>query len=168
MGNIHKQLVQAIQSNPCSSTAWKGFFTFYAAGDLSESFDLTHFAVTGGAKRKIELAVANDVIISSEMEQAKSFKNISVYLKRERPSSGTDLVTASKKNLSAKISIILSRMRGLFSQERLILTCEKTIIKDVNRDMTDSNDKDYWIRAAFTLSNPRLMYSRGNSNVEEM
>jgi hypothetical protein len=64
---------------------YKSFFHFFVSdGDSSKyvNLDLTvdSFEVHGGASRVIDLKTTDDISISSEFEQARALKNITLYL----------------------------------------------------------------------------------------
>jgi hypothetical protein len=64
---------------------YKSFFHFFVTDGNSNKFvnlDLTvdSFEVQGGASRVIDLKTTDDISLASEFEQARTFKNITLYL----------------------------------------------------------------------------------------
>ena len=118
---------------------WFGFL-FYSAAKyglandpglsiMKGSFKVESFAVKGGAKRLIELASTNEKSLISEFEQARSFKNLKIYLPVSEVFSLQDLNYIAENNTIVSISLMVSELRmGIFSQT-LKLTSENAKIK---------------------------------------
>src|SRR5215207_2215242 len=60
------------------------------------SFAVDSFAVDGGATRKISLTTTEEKVIDSELEDARTFKNITLYMKSGRRHSTSKLIDLAK------------------------------------------------------------------------
>jgi hypothetical protein len=64
---------------------YKAFLEYYYEFDdllynKGRSIPIISFSVEGGANRKINLASSSDISITSELEQARSYKNITLFM----------------------------------------------------------------------------------------
>jgi hypothetical protein len=64
---------------------YKSFFHFFVVDGDSDKYvnlnlPIDSFEVNGGASRVIDLKTTDDLSLSSEFEQARAFKNITLYL----------------------------------------------------------------------------------------
>jgi hypothetical protein len=66
------------------------------------------FEVEGGADRSIKLSSTDDIGISSELEQARTFKNITVYLPSTKDGSDMEIALQLSAFYSQKESMLVS------------------------------------------------------------
>lgn len=103
--------------------------------DLGERYDVPvhSFEVSGGAYRFIKLSSTDDISISSELEQARALKNLTLYLPPTKD--GTDMEVALELTnvalLKAPFTLALSveRYSGGKMLEGLALIAESATLK---------------------------------------
>lgn len=79
------------------SMIYRGYFSFYVFNNDELSVNrldvpINSFEVIGGTVRRININSTDDISISSELEQARSYKNINLFLPPTKDS--TDMETA--------------------------------------------------------------------------
>ena len=64
-------------------------------------YDVHSFEVDGGAVRKIDLNSTDESVINNELEQARTYKNITLYMKSSKRSSTSKLIDLSKSSVKS-------------------------------------------------------------------
>ena len=119
-----------------ADTKWSGFLTYRAKhtdidSELKGSFvPVSQFAVKGGAKRKIDLTSTDDISLVSEFEQARSFKNISLYLPRTKGFEWHHLWEIADHDLPVSIAFFTSGNIGRTVKHQFTLVCQNARITE--------------------------------------
>ncbi len=100
---------------------YKAYFAFQDKDQIGGGSLIRYFEVDGGASRTINLDKPEDMDIGSEMEQARTYKNIVVYLP---PTKGIEIALLSKhfvEKTGLKIALQISVSVGSTLIKRLEL-----------------------------------------------
>jgi hypothetical protein len=102
-------------------------------GERKNTVPIYAFQVDGGANRNIRLKSTNDISITSELEQARSFKNIRLYLSptsdHKDMQAALDLTAAATKKLSLVMILDIQKYSGGKFIEGLWLIDSQSSIK---------------------------------------
>ena len=75
---------------------------------------LDSFSVVGGADRTIQLKSASDISITSELEQARAYKNITLFMSSEQNplamEAAVELITVAREKKEIVISVVAQRL----------------------------------------------------------
>ena len=118
------------------NTTWSGFLSYKAKHTdidsvLKGSFvPVASFAVKGGAKRIIHLTAADDISLVSEFEQARSFKNITVFLPPTKDFEWHNLYEIAYHNLSFSMTFFASGNVGKAVTNQFTLSCKNATITE--------------------------------------
>jgi len=150
-----------------SNAKWTGVFA-YSANDLIISgvmpkiqivnlgaapVPISYFSVTGGAERKIKLSEASDLSIASELEQARSYKNIRLYLSPKSVFSTGELLEIALKGLTVGMTIVVSCQVGKTVTQTLMLGSSDAKIAETPISRKDSFGNEYFfVNLNFTES----------------
>lgn len=121
---------------------------------MEGTFEVTSFAVKGGAKRLIELSSTDEVSLISEFEQARSFKNLIVFLSAGDIFSVNDLRHLVKNNQSVSINFGVTEYRNKIFSQTLLLTCEKAKIVENPRFISDSTES--YVSIFLEIPDPKI------------
>lgn len=119
-----------------AETKWTGFLSYKAKhadinSELKGSFvPVTQFSVKGGAKRKVDLTITDDLSLVSEFEQARSFKNISLYLSRTKGFEWHHLWEIADHGLPVSIAFFASGNIGRIVKHQFTLICQNAKITE--------------------------------------
>ena len=157
-----------------AETKWKGYLTYKAKhmdidSMLKGSFvAVSSFAVRGGAKRKIDLTTADDISLVSEFEQARSYKNISLFLPPARDFEWHHLYEISHHNLPLAMTFFASGNVGSTVKHQLTLHCKNAQITEQPAKGTDWSNGAI-LKVSMTLPESELIHGsyQGNEFVEE-
>ena len=146
-----------------ADTNWSGFLTYRAKhtdidSELKGSFvPVTQFAVKGGAKRKIDLTSADDISLVSEFEQARSFKNISLFLARTRGFEWHNLWEIAEHGLPVSIAFFTSGSVGKIVKNQFTLVCPNAKITDQPGKVLDWGNNEM-LRVNLSLPEIKLVH----------
>lgn len=166
-----------------SKAKWTGTFA-YNATDLSisgvmpkidfiglgsESVPISYFSVTGGPTRRINLAAVDDVSLASELEQARRFKNIRLYLSPKSVFSSGELIQIGTKNITFGITIIVNCLIGKTVTQSLMFGSPDARIVETPRKLDDSQGNAYFfVNLQFTESGLIRIAPQGKKQVAEI
>jgi len=157
-----------------AETKWTGFFGYKAKHKdidsvLKASFiPVSYFAVKGGAKRIIDLTATDDLSLVSEFEQARSFKNISLYLPPTSNFEWLDLTEISIHRLQFLMVFFASGKVGGTLAHEFTLSCKTAEITEAPGKMNDGS-KGTVLKISMALPETRLMHNspQGGEFVQE-
>jgi hypothetical protein len=157
------------------ATKWSGFFGYKAKHKdidsvLKGSFiPVKAFSVKGGAKRLIDLASTDDLSLVSEFEQARNFKNISLYLPPAKNFEWLDLTEISIHHLPVSMFFFASGNIGQTVIHQFTLACKIAEITDSPSKTTDGGIKNIVLKVSMSLPETQLIHGsfQGSEFVEE-
>lgn len=125
--------------------------------------------VEGGAKRTINLTSADDISLVSEFEQARSFKNIWLYLAPAQNFEWLDLTKVAFHKLPISIAFFTFGNIGNTPVRSLKILCTNAKINEIPDKRWDSAAKSKMLVVKFALPETRLIYHtrQGKEVVEE-
>ena len=85
-------------------------------------YDVDSFEVDGGAVRKINLTSTEEKVIDNELEDARTFKNITFYLKSSRRASTSKLIDLAKSGVATFTTNLLVKVYKK-SERKLLRVC---------------------------------------------
>lgn len=151
-------------------TKWKGYLN-YSALDfewgwediLHPKFDeitngaipVIYFSVTGGVTRRIEIPNADDMILASEMEQARSYKNLRLYLNPKSAFAGAELMKMAAEQLSVNIQFCLI---GHELSRQLVLKANSAKVLETPKKMSSASTNEEFLFVNFGYSDAYLEY----------
>ena len=165
-----------------SKAKWTGAFAYFAAdlalggaipkveliGLGSESVPLSYFSVAGGATRKIKLSTTDDLSLSSELEQARRFSNIRLYLSPKSVFSSGELIQIAAKNITFGMTVAVSCRFGKTVSQSLLFGSKDARLVEMPRKITDSQGTAYFfVNVQFTQSELVHIAPRGKEQVAE-
>jgi hypothetical protein len=112
-----------------AETKWSAYLSYKAKhtdieSELKGSFvPVAQFGVRGGTKRKVDLTSTDDISLVSEFEQARGFKNISLFLPRTRGFEWHHFWEIANHGLPVTIAFFASGSAGKTLKHEFILTC---------------------------------------------
>jgi hypothetical protein len=146
-----------------ADTKWTGFLSYKAKhtdidSELKGSFvPVAQFAVKGGAKRKINFNLTDDISLVSEFEQARSFKNISLYLPRTKGFEWHNLWEIAEHGLPVSIAFFTSGNVGQTVKHQFTLVCQNAQITDQPSREIDWGNNDV-LRVSLSLPDIKLVH----------
>lgn len=157
-----------------SNTKWIGTLTYRAKHTdidsvLSSSFvPVTQFAVKGGAKRQVDLNLADDISVVSEFEQARMYKNISLYLPRTKGFEWHHLWEIAHHRLPLTIAFFTSGSIGKTVKHQFTLISENAKITDSPVKQLDWSNREM-LKVSLSLPETKLIHGsyQGSDLVEE-
>lgn len=157
-----------------AETKWEGFFGYKAKhkdinSELKASFiPVSFFGVKGGAKRIIDLTVSDDLSLVSEFEQARSFKNIALYLPPTSNFEWLDLTEISIHRLSFLMVFFATGKIGETLMHEFTLSCKNAEITESPSKFTDSG-KGTVLKVSMALPETKLAHGspQGDDFVRE-
>ena len=78
------------------------------------------FQVTGGAQRSIKLSSTDDISISSELEQARAFKNVVLFLPPTKDGSDMEVALNLTNYFELKKTLLMSLVVERYSSGKMI------------------------------------------------
>jgi hypothetical protein len=144
-------------------TKWKGFLSYKAKHSdidsvLKGSFvEVSYFSVKGGAKRIIDLTATDDLSLVSEFEQARSFKNISLYLPPTRDFEWHHLYEISHHGLPLSMAFFTAGNVGKTPTRQFTLTCENASISEQPAKKSNGG-KDVVLMVNMSLPETKLVH----------
>lgn len=166
-----------------SKAKWTGTFA-YSANDLSisgvmpkiniiglgsESVPISYFSVTGGANRKIELSRTDDLSLSSELEQARRFNNIRLYLSPKNVFSSGELIQIAARNITFGMTIAVSCRIGRTVTQSLLCGSKEARIVETPRKLNDHLGNAYFfVNVHFTQCELVHISPQGKEQVAEV
>src|SRR5215217_2674329 len=156
------------------NTQWSGYLSYKATHiDIDSVLKSTmvpvkQFSVKGGTMRNVNLTGADDISVALEIEQAKSFKNISLYLPRTRGFEWHNLWEIAEHDLPVSISFFTTGSRGKTLTHQFNLLCETAKIMERPIKFHDWDKSDV-LRVNFSLPDIRIVHGskQGGDFVEE-
>jgi len=112
-----------------AETKWAAFLSYKAKhtdidSELKGAFvPVSQFSVKGGAKRMIDLTVTDDISLVSEFEQARNFRNISLFVARTKGFEWHHFWEIADHGLPLTIAFFASGRSGKTVRHEIILTC---------------------------------------------
>lgn len=154
---------------------WSGFLTYKARHSdidsvLKASFvPVSFFMVKGGAKRIIDLTSTDDISLVSEFEQARSFKNVALYLSPTQNFEWLDLTEVAIHKLPISIAFFTFGNIGNANIHQFKLLCKNAKITEMPGQRWDSVAKVNVLVVNFELPETRLIHgsNQGDEIVEE-
>lgn len=157
-----------------AETKWEGWFGYKAKhkdidSTLNASFiPVSYFSVKGGAKRVIDLTATDDLSLVSEFEQARSFKNIALYLPPTSNFEWLDLTEISIHHLPFLMVFFAQGKIGGNITHEFSLVCKTAEITEAPGKFTDSG-KGTVLKVSMALPETMLTHSspQGDDFVRE-
>lgn len=154
---------------------WTGFLTYAAKHSdidsvLKSSFvPVSLIKVKGGAKRVVFLSSTDNIDLVSEIEQARSFKNISLYLPPTQNFEWLDLTEIAVHKLPVSINFFTYGSIGKTITHQFQLICENAEITATPNKDFDPTVKGMLLGVHFALPETRLIYGsqQGSEFIEE-
>ena len=157
-----------------ADTKWEGYFGYKAKHKdidsvLNASFiPVSYFSVKGGAKRIIDLSATDDLSLVSEFEQARSFKNISLFLPPTKNFEWLDLTEISIHHLPVIIYFFAQGKVGKTITHEFTLSCKNAEITESPSKKTNGG-KEIVLKVEMSLPEIRLIHNspQGGEFVQE-
>ncbi len=157
-----------------ANTKWKGTLTYRAKHTDIDSVigaqfvPVTQFSVKGGAKRWIDLNITDDISLVSEFEQARSFKNIALYLPRTKGFEWHQLWEIADHGLPVTIAFFTSGNIGKTVKHQFTLISQNAKITGQPTRMPDWSGAEV-LRVELSLPEIKLVHGtyQGSEFVEE-
>jgi len=157
-----------------ADTKWTGFLSYKAKhtdidSELKGSFvPVKLFSVKGGAKRVVDFTSADDISLVSEFEQARSFKNISLFLPRTRGFEWHHLWEIAEHGLPVSMTFFTSGNIGKTVSRQFTLVCKNAKISETPVKQQDWDKSDV-LKINLTLPETKLIHGsfRESEFVEE-
>jgi hypothetical protein len=156
-----------------AATKWEGYFGYKAKHtDIdsvlkAEFLPVSYFGVNGGAKRIIDLTSADDLSLVSEFEQARSFKNISLYLPSTKNFEWLDLTEISIHRLQFVMYFFTQGKIGQTITHEFTLGCKNAQIIDSPDKKTDGGKLVLQVRMSLPETTLTHGSQQGNSFEQE-
>lgn len=146
-----------------AETKWSGFFGYKAAHKDIDSvlkgtfIPVSYFSVKGGASRVIDLTASDDLSLVSELEQARNFKNISLFLQPTQNFEWLDLTEISIHRLQFSMFFFAQgKIKETLTHE-FTLSCKNAEIVESPGKFTDGG-KGTVLRVSMTLPETKLTH----------
>ena len=155
--------------------SWNGYFG-YAASDVevevlfpkivnlaNASVPILCFSVDGGANREIRMTEANDISLTSEFEQARQYKNLTLLLLPGYAFPTYDLMEIGHKNLPFEMTVQVIGRAGKSLSETLVFTAENARMKGMPQKIEDvEGTRALRVRVEFSGSAINFMSPNGS------
>ncbi len=119
--------------------------------------EIYSFSVIGGANRSIDLSSTNDMSISSEMEQARSYKNIILYKLPSKDFADFALMEAFRTKQLFNLYLIISIYVGKNNTQSLWLTAKNATISE---HPMKTGDQLTLLKATISIPKCRIEYTQ--------
>ena len=157
-----------------AETKWEGYFGYKAKHRDIDSvlrgnfIPVSYFAVKGGAKRVIDLTATDDLGLVSEFEQARSFKNIALYIPPTSNFEWLDLTEISIHHLQFMMVFFAQGKIGQTITHEFMLVCKTAEITEAPGKFT-SGDRGTVLKVSMALPETTLTHSspQGDELVRE-
>ena len=143
---------------------WGGYLNYKAKHKDIDSVlkgnfvGVNYFSVKGGAKRIIDLTMPDDLSIVSELEQARSFKNIVFYLAPGSNFEWLDFTEASIHHLPVSIVFFLGGHIGSTVTHQFTLSCKNAEITEPPAERTDTVKGGKVLKLSLALPETKLIH----------
>ena len=164
-----------------ADTKWSGYLN-YTAWDVemdkliiknlvelhSPGAPVAYFSVKGGVNRIIDLSSTEDISLTSEFEQARSFKNLTVHMPPNHGFSASDLMQIALKKLPLSIIFQVGGRVGRTLTQSLSLKCKDAKISTQPTKSEDEKGNVFMV-VKMDIPNAQLIHGfmRKNELVEE-
>lgn len=148
-----------------AKTKWEGYLAYKAKHADIDSvlkaamIPINVFSVEGGANRLIDLSSADDLALLSEFEQARGFKNISLYLPTGKNFELLDLREICFHRLPLALSFYVQGVQSKTTIRRLTLVSPNAKVQSPPLKKYDgARQTDAW-RVNFNLPDSQLLHA---------
>lgn len=156
------------------NTQWSGFLSYKAQhADIdsvlkSNWVPVKSFSVQGGTVRRVDLSTTSDVGVALEIEQSRSYKNLSLFLPRTRGFEWHHLWEIADHGLPVAISFFTSGSIGNTPVHQFNLSCRTAKITSQPMKLSDW-DKNDVLKVSFSLPDIKIVHGskQGGQFVEE-
>lgn len=141
---------------------WTGYLHYKAKhtdidSELSALFvSVSAFSVVGGAKRFIDLTSTDDISLVSELEQARTFRNLTLYLPPATNFEWLDLTEIAIHKLSVSIKLILFGQNKSTTVQSFVLAIKGARISE--RPLKRTNGGKPVLEVKLTFSDVKLFH----------
>jgi hypothetical protein len=159
-----------------AKTTWSGYLQ-YRAIDLemngmtikkvtelsSPGVSVAHFSVHGGADRILDLTTTDDISLTSEFEQARTYQNLRLFLMPGKGFAFSDMMDIAFSHLPVTINFYVGGQIGKTLTQTLSIRSENAKILGKPDRREDSKGNRFLV-VRFEIPNSRLIHGvwRGN------
>lgn len=120
------------------------------------------FKVKGGAKRVVDLTSTDDISLVSEFEQARTFKNLVLYLPPPKDFEWLDLIEIATHKLPVSIKFIAFGQKGKTLTHSFVLASKTANITE--SPLKRSAEKKLVLEVKLAISDIRLIHGSHDAN----
>ncbi len=158
-----------------NGSSWSGFINYKAKHTDIESelsgklVPINYFAVKGGASRLIDLKTADDISLVSELEQARSLRNITIYLPQSNNFEWMHFNEMAFHNLPVSFALFTSGNVGKTLTHQFTLACRDAEISEQPKYKADGATGTTVLMVNMTITESQLTHGfrNGSEFVEE-
>lgn len=141
---------------------WTGYLHYKAKHSDIDSIlkglfvDVSLFKVKGGAKRVVDLTSTDDISLVSELEQARTFKNLVLYLSPAKDFEWLDLIEIATHKLPVSMKFIaFGQVRNTLTQS-FVLASKTASITEI--PVKKISEKKLLLELKLAISDVRLIH----------